>query len=365
MNLLITILRAAHCRSTHHFFAIDALPLMMTQQGQRWQTVLLKHHSRYLEGAKDPDKKFRDFRNHVVHVKDGHWGGAPKKAEIWYENLIADLDAKRWSDAAYAAGVLSHYFSDPLMPLHTAQSEIESVVHRPMEWSVVKSYQRILDRWQDGNHKIVFDIPNQSGWLAQAVRRGAEVANRYYDELIKHYDLKSGVKRPTEGFDQHSIDILAGLFGLAITGWAKILERAADETRSEIPSLPLTAASLVATLQMPAAWITRRIESKTEREAVQAIFDEYQTSGRVERNKPAEVKSVATERQRDRRRAERRGAQQNPQVENASHTSPASTVASAPMRDPKPTLARPTNQNAKLLATYFALTHIYFFLNCV
>ncbi len=269
MKLLTTILRAAHCRSTHHFFAIDALALMSSERGRQLRTVLLKHHTRYLAGAKDPDTKFRDFRNHVVHVKDGHWGGASKKAETWYQNLVHDLDTRQWSGAAYSAGVLSHYITDPLMPLHTAQSEIESVVHRPMEWSVVKSYERILSRWQEGNHKVVFDIPTASGWLAHAVKRGAEVANRYYDELINHYDLEAGVRKPTEGFDQHAIDILAGLFGLAITGWAKILERAADETRSELPTMPLTASSIVATLQMPSAWITRRIESKQEREAVQ------------------------------------------------------------------------------------------------
>ena len=122
MNLLVTILQAAHCRSTHQYFVLDALPLLASQRGQLLGRILLKHHDQYLIGSKDPDKKFRDFRNHVVHVQDGYWGGAMKKAEIWYRNLLEDLDAKRWSEAAYSAGVLSHYFTDPFMPFHTGQS---------------------------------------------------------------------------------------------------------------------------------------------------------------------------------------------------------------------------------------------------
>ncbi|CAN0424209.1 unnamed protein product, partial [Hapterophycus canaliculatus] len=113
---LLTILRAAHCRSTHHHFAIDALPLVGTDAGQRLVSQLLRHHSRYLTGAKDPDSRFRDFQNHVVHVDDGYWGGAPRVAHQWYDRLQKYLRQDRWSDAAHAAGVLSHYFTDPIQP---------------------------------------------------------------------------------------------------------------------------------------------------------------------------------------------------------------------------------------------------------
>lgn len=300
MDRLITILRAAHCRSTHHFFAVDAIPLVGTTRGKALCSVLLKHHDRYLVGAKDPDKKFRDFRNHVLHVGDGYWGGAPKTSEKWYRTLIECLDDSRWSDAAYAAGVLSHYFTDPLMPLHTAQTKRESVVHRPLEWSVTKSYDKIHRRWQQGDHKVVFELAGNRGWIGQAVIRGAEVANRYYEELVEDYNLTAGAKRPTEGFDDRSIDTLAGLFGIAITGWARILERAAEQTHAEIPDDSLSIATLVATIKMPVAWIVRRIESRAEQKAVKAIFEEYQQTGKVKRNLPAEVKSVREERQRDR-----------------------------------------------------------------
>jgi hypothetical protein len=298
---LITILRAAHCRSTHHFFVIDALPLIKTDQGGRLSSQLLKHYDRYLSGAIAPDTEFRDFRNHVVHINDNHWGGAPKAARQWYEHLIAEIRQARWSDAAYCAGVLSHYFTDPLMPLHTAQSEKQSVVHRPLEWSVTKSYDKILERYRQGGHKVVFETASDDGWLGSAVTRGAELSNRHYHELIERYDLEVGARRPEQGLDETSIDMLAGLFGVAITGWARIIERAADESKVEIPAASLGLATLAASITMPVAWILRRISSVAEQNAVRAIFDEFQATGQVREYLPPEVRSVRTERERDRR----------------------------------------------------------------
>ncbi|QDT12641.1 DUF4332 domain-containing protein [Planctomycetes bacterium K23_9] len=300
MSLLIKILQAAHCRSTHQFFVMDALPLVSSPRAQRFGSVLLKHYDAYLIGSKDPDKTFRDFRNHVLHVGDNHWGGAPASAEKWYGKLQREMEAGNWPEAAYSAGVLSHYFTDPLMPLHTAQSEKESVIHRPLEWSVTKSYSKIRKRWQDRNGKTrSFVLPHGPDWLSTSITRGATVAHSYYNELIDRYDLAAGSRNPPQGFDDRSIDILATMFDMAITGWAQVLQRAADESRVPIPDMPLSMTTVMATLGMPSAWVTRRIESNEERSAVQAIFDEYQATGRVKDNLPPEVASVRQERQLD------------------------------------------------------------------
>lgn len=119
MSVLLSVLRAAHCRSTHHYFAIDSTRYVDTVAGRRLVSVLLKHHERFLEGAKAPDDRFRDFQNHCVHVRTGYWG-APRLALTWYERLRDYLVHGRYADAAYSAGVMSHYFTDPLQPLHTA-----------------------------------------------------------------------------------------------------------------------------------------------------------------------------------------------------------------------------------------------------
>tara|TARA_R110002049_G_scaffold72490_7_gene187468 strand:- start:7645 stop:9123 length:1479 start_codon:yes stop_codon:yes gene_type:complete len=299
MNLLLTLLKAAHCRSTHHYFALDALPYVSNRRGKLFVNLLLKHHDQYLLGAKDPDTRFRDFRNHVLHVADNDWGGAPAASEKWYRQLIVQLDRQRWSEAAYAAGVLSHYFTDPLMPLHTAQSEIESVVHRPIEWSVNQSYSRILKRFQDGDLQVVFQLAEGQGWLSHAIKRAARVSHRHYAGLIRGYDLEIGVKRPALGFDEPTVELLAGLFGLAITGWAKVLERAANDSRSKLPTVSVTTATIAAAIKMPSAWITRRIENAEERRAIQRLFEEFRTTGQVVANLPDEVVSVRNEKERE------------------------------------------------------------------
>ena len=74
-------------------------------------------------GAAAPDSEFRDYKNHVTLPRDGYWGGAIPKAQSWYLNLTAALAKREWQNAAYCAGVLSHYVIDALDPLHTAQSE--------------------------------------------------------------------------------------------------------------------------------------------------------------------------------------------------------------------------------------------------
>lgn len=300
MDRLITILRAAHCRSTHQFFVLDALPMIKTNGGKRLAGQLLKQYRPYLTGCKAPDREFRDFRNHVIHVQDNHWGGAAKTAQKWYDQLVISIRRANWSEVAYNAGVLSHYFTDPLMPLHTAQSDVESVIHRPLEWSVTKSYDQIFSRYRRGGHRVLFETSHSSQWLAEAVTQGAEIANRYYDDLIQRYDLEAGKRRPENGFDDESIEILAGLFGIAITGWAHILERAAIDANVDIPPVSLSIPALVASISMPVAWIVRRIESATEQRAVKAIFEEFRTTGTVVKNLPAEVKVVRQERERDR-----------------------------------------------------------------
>jgi len=122
MDTIVAILRAAHCKSTHHFFAIDSLWEVKSPRGELLSDLLLAHYGEYLQGAKDPDNVFKDFENHVMHVADGYWGGAAKAARKWLDRVYQLLNSRKWNEAAYAIGVLSHYFTDPFMPLHTAQA---------------------------------------------------------------------------------------------------------------------------------------------------------------------------------------------------------------------------------------------------
>ena len=291
MSTLISILRAVHCRSTHHFFAIDALDRIDTPNGRRLASVLLANYQQYLNGAKDPDTKFKDFQNHVIHVSDNNWGGAPKACETWLARSIEDMHNSDWKAVAYSIGVLSHYFTDPLMPLHTAQHPSEAIVHRPLEWSVCKSYDRIFRRC---TNQVSFPIEAGPGWISKAVLAGAAIGHKHYMPLIEYYDLKKGVLDPPSGLDSRSRAILTEIFDYVLTGWARILDRIAALAVVEIPICPLTFTTVMAAVDVPAAWVVGRISDATEQRAVKAIFDEYQATGEVIKNLPPELRVVAS-----------------------------------------------------------------------
>ena len=143
MNLLFRIVYAAHATGTHHKLALDALRHLQCMDADLWQRLFLAHAKLYLEGSKAPDNEFKDFKNHVLHTRDGYWGGAPEKVRSWYQHLVEALAQQDWQTAVYCAGVLSHYYTDPLQPLHTAQSEAENNIHRAVEWSISKAYDEL------------------------------------------------------------------------------------------------------------------------------------------------------------------------------------------------------------------------------
>src|SRR5689334_20747733 len=123
MSLLYAVVFATRCRSNHHRIAVDALRHLQAPRADDWRELLLTHHKDYLEGAKAPDEEFKDFKNHVLHVRDKDWGGAVDATQEWYRRLVRALAEKDWKQAAWCAGVMSHYYVDPIQPFHTHQTE--------------------------------------------------------------------------------------------------------------------------------------------------------------------------------------------------------------------------------------------------
>lgn len=340
LSLTVAILRAAHCRSTHHYFAVDALPLVRSAAGRRLVGHLVRHHQRYLSGAKDPDSRFRDFQNHVVHVGDGYWGGAPRVAHQWYDRLQRYLASGRYSDAAHAAGVLSHYFTDPIQPLHTAQTELEQVLHRPIEWSITKTYTQLRNAWQQEPDRVLFQLSDQPGWLGDAIRQAAKVAHRQYPLLLEQYDLVAGRSDPPAGLNALLRDRLSELVGLAITGWARVIERAAweAERRTDTPISPARPAVglVLAGIRVPTRWWLRRIHDAAEQQAVEALVMEFQQNGCLTEHLPDEQRILAKVRQireREKEFAKRRSLQHELLSSSVDHTDESSATGVDPSAD--------------------------------
>lgn len=270
------------CRSNHHRIAVDALGQLRGDDATAWRAVFLHHHGALLEGAKAPDERFKDFKNHVLHVKDGYWGGAPDAAVEWHRRTVRALQAKDWALAAYSAGVLSHYVVDPVQPFHTAQTETENVIHRAVEQSFSKSYKtlRAILLGDLGGYP---DVPVATGpdWLRDMVRAGAERSNPFYDAVIDHYDFARGAKNPPAGLDQELKDIVAGLIGYATSLFARVLEKCITDAAVAPPAVNLTLDTIFTALTIPAKAVIGALDDAKARAEVAAQYEEYVKTGKV------------------------------------------------------------------------------------
>lgn len=282
MSALFRIIYAAHANGTHHKLALDALNHMQRPDAEAWRRVILKNVEKYLEGSKAPDNTFKDFKNHVLHVGENYWGGAPEKVVEWYTKTVEALRAEQWSDAAYAAGVLSHYYTDPCMPFHTGQTEAENSIHRAAEWSINRSYNTLRKIGEDRYGLITVPRRTSENWLKEMTCDGAETSHRYYEKLIAHYNLHRGVVVPEEGLDDISKNFVAELLIYAAEGFGIMLDRAFGEAGVAAPDVALSLETFLATLKIPSKWIEKKLTNAEDRKLVQAMYDELKATGRVD-----------------------------------------------------------------------------------
>ena len=291
--LLYRVLFDWKCSSTHHKLALDALRHLRCAHAEQWRNLFLSNIETYLAGSKAPDDKFKDFKNHVLHVRENFWGGAVAAAQKWYETACQAFAERRWKDAVYSSGVLSHYYSDPWQPFHTGQTETEGTVHRAAEWSIACSYlelQQILEEDRGGYPEV--QVPAGEDWLKRMLHEAATTANKYYQPAIDHYNLQVGQKKPEAGYDQEGKDFLAVLLGSAVVGYARLLDRIISETGATPPNTSISLLGVLAQATVPIFQITRKMKNSRERAVVTAMFREFEQSGKVLKTLPADDRAV-------------------------------------------------------------------------
>jgi len=299
MSALFRIVYATHANGTHHKLALDALNEMQHGDKDAWTRVFLKHVERYLEGSKAPDVSFKDFKNHVLHVAEGYWGGAPEKAAAWYQKTVDELKAGNWPEAVYAAGVLSHYYTDPVQPFHTGQTEAENAIHRAAEWSISRTYDDLRALGEQKFADLDVPVPAGPNWLSELVCDGAEFSHRYYEKLIAHYDIHKGAVRPAEGLDSIARGIVAELLIYAAKGFGHVLDAAITEAGVAAPDVTLTAETFLAATKIPAKFIEKRLTNAEDRKLVGAIYDELKATGRVDKALPEDDRTIRDLHQRE------------------------------------------------------------------
>ncbi len=282
MSLLYAVVFASRCRSTHHRLAVDALRHLKCADAETWRDFFLANHVEYLRGAKAPDDEFKDFKNHVLHVRDKDWGGAIEACEEWYRRTVRALVAKDWKLAAWSAGVMSHYFVDPQQPFHTHQTEEENVIHRAVEWSFCKSYkdfQAILENDLGGYPEIA--APSGDKWLADMIKSAAKASTAHYELIVDHYNFAAGVKNPPAGLDQELKDTIAKLVGAAAAGFARVLERAIEEAAVEAPKSASDLQAFFLALDAPIQSVLKLLDDSASRKEVEAQYEEFRRTGKV------------------------------------------------------------------------------------
>lgn len=282
MSLLFAVVFASRCRSNHHRLALDALRHLRSADAEAWRNLLLHEHREYLKGAKAPDDVFKDFKNHVLHVREKDWGGAIDACQEWYRRTVRALAARDWKLAAWSAGVLSHYYVDPHQPFHTQQSEEENVIHAAVERSFFKAYrtfQANLEQELGGYPDLA--VPSGDDWLKQMVKAGAKAANAHYDLVIEHYDFDKGAKNPLAGLDQQTIDAIAPLVGMAAVGFARVLDRAFEEAAVRPPRVGGLMQAFFLSLEAPIQSVLKAIDDEASRKLVAAQYEEFRRTGKV------------------------------------------------------------------------------------
>ena len=281
MSVCYRLVLDSVCRSNHHRLAVLALDHLKDDNAEGWRNVFLKHRDAYREGAKAPDEVFKDFKNHVLHVRDGDWGGAPQAAREWYRRTVRALEQQDWKHAAYCAGVMSHYVVDPVQPFHTHQTEEEGTIHRAVEWSLSKAFPELLQLLTE---EMGFpDVPMLEGddWLERMVKSGALISNKHYETLIDHYDFEVGVKRPVEGLDQEIKDVVAALLGYASVMLSRILDRAIAESKAEAPQVSLVLDTIGIVANTPVRAISKRVAAVAEMDLIAEQHQEFRKTGKV------------------------------------------------------------------------------------
>ena len=109
---------------------------------------------------------------------------------------------------------MSHYYTDPIHPFHTAQSSAENNIHRAVEWSISKSYdahcfslrcRKPVPRIAHGYRATT--MPG-SKIMSLRVPKSLIPTMRH---LIAHYNFDRGVVEPPEGLDDVCKELISEL----------------------------------------------------------------------------------------------------------------------------------------------------------
>ncbi len=222
-------------RSTHERLAYEATKYLPKER----RDVLLAYVTDLLEGSKAPDRKFKDFRNHVLHPSsEGLRGGAIEAAKEWYKKSIEYARKRDRKRFAFAMGVLSHYLADPTMPLHTSQEPGEENVHKFYERGT-SELRRTWDIEPKIRKKSIEELLEES--VSVSYPRYKDVMEKYDPHRGKPFNRKQGY---TGDLYEITKELLSYALGNIVSVRLQVIEEANVKPDKKPGILSLLKASL-------------------------------------------------------------------------------------------------------------------------
>jgi hypothetical protein len=179
--------------------AIDAMP------AGEWQEAFEFFAAQLKAGSITPDVVWQDWDNHLYYPHTEEHS-AHLAVERWFGFMQNNLSVGAWNDAMFAAGVMSHYFTDPNIPVHTDENWAG---HSALETDI--NYHLATFSPTIGDLALV---ENPSHYLIQH----ATIAHDYYDECRTRYPTGTIPSPSPLDNDPTFHGIIEGQLSNAITG---------------------------------------------------------------------------------------------------------------------------------------------------
>jgi hypothetical protein len=139
-----------------------------------WKTAFEFFASDVKSGSTTPDQAWQDWDNHLYYPAT-NTGSAPLAVERWYGFVRNNFSIGAWEEGMFAAGVLSHYYADINIPIHTGDNWPG---HSVLEADI-------------NNHLAAFNLSIAAAQLVanprQATIDAAVAAHSFYDDCYTLY----------------------------------------------------------------------------------------------------------------------------------------------------------------------------------
>ncbi len=148
--------------------AIDNLP------SGDWKDAFEFFASELKSGAITPDVVWQDWDNHLYYPVTDEYT-AHIATERWFGYMVNNFSMGNWQEGMFAGGVMSHYFADPHIPVHT---DVNWPGHGVLETDINNN----LDLFS-----VSIPVPQIITDPRQAVVDAAVLSHEYYDDCHALY----------------------------------------------------------------------------------------------------------------------------------------------------------------------------------